>query len=115
MEDSVDLSKQVEWEGKPSEISIPDAYLKDLRYEVIVFARKERGGNDFAFRCREYEGVEDGGWIFTGVIIDTSKRNPKGEIVLVRFTYHPEVVLANVGFMILPAPVDADSSTRSSP
>ena len=103
MEEMVDLKKQREWTGKPGELVVPEAYLKDLQYEIVVFARKERGGSDFAFRCREYEQTPDGKWRFGGVIIDTSIKNAKGEVELARLTYHPEVVLVNVGFMVIPA------------
>ena len=109
MEEKVDLSKQKEWEGKPGEVTIPEAYLKDLRYEIVVFTRKERGGSDFTFRCREYHQSDDGQWKFSGVVIDTSKLNAKGDIELARFTYHPEVVLVNIGFMVVPAPEDAET------
>ena len=109
MNDKVDLSKQNEWEGKPGEaIGISEAYIKDLHFEVIVFTRKERGGSDFTFRCKEYERVADGEYRFGGVIIDTSKRNPRGEVELARLTYHPELVLLNAACMVIPAPEDAD-------
>ncbi len=105
----VNLDKQKEWEGKPGEVTIPEAYLKGLRHEIVVFTRKERGGSDFTFRCREYESAFGGLWEFSGVIIDTSKRNAKGDVELARFTYHPEVSLVNIGFMIVPAPEDAET------
>ena len=108
MENMVNLNKQREWEGRPGELAIPKVYLKDLHFEVIVFTRKERGGSDFTFRCKEYERHQDGQWRFSGVIIDTSKRNPKGEVELARLSYHPEVSLVNAAFMIVPAPEDAD-------
>ena len=109
MNDKVDLSKQNEWESKPGEaIGIPEAYIKDLHFEVIVFTRKERGGSDFTFRCKEYERTADGEYQFKGVIIDTSKRNSEGEVELVRLTYHPELVLLNAACMVIPAPEDAD-------
>ena len=109
MNDKIDLNKQKEWEGKPGEVTIPEAYLKDLGYEIVVFTRKERGGSDFTFRCRGYYQSDDGQWKFSGVIIDTSKLNAKGDIELARFTYHPEVVLVNIGFMVVPAPEDAET------
>ena len=109
MEEKVDLSKQKEWEGKPGEVTIPEAYLKGLCHEIVVFTRKERGGSDFTFRCREYHQSTDGQWQFSGVVIDTSKLNAKGDIELARFTYHPEVVLVNIGFMVVPAPEDAET------
>ena len=102
--ESVNLTQQREWEGKPGELAVPEAYFKNLRYEIVVFARKERGGSDFTFRCKEYERTSDGQWKFSGVIIDTSKLNAKGEVELARITYHPEVVLVNIGFMVVPAP-----------
>jgi len=107
--DHVNLSKQREWEGKPGELAVPEAYFKNLRYEIVVFARKERGGSDFTFRCKEYERTSDGQWKFSGVIMDTSKLNAKGEVDLARITYHPEVVLVNIGFMVVPAPEDAET------
>lgn len=104
MEEKVDLSKQKEWEGKPGEVTIPEAYLKGLRHEIVVFTRKERGGSDFTLRCKEYKQASDGQWKFSGVIIDTSKLNAAGDVTLARVTYHPEVVLVNIGFMVIPAP-----------
>ncbi|MFH0769195.1 MAG: hypothetical protein V1932_06485, partial [Chloroflexota bacterium] len=71
MEEIIDLKKQREWSGKPGDLAIPQAYINDLRYEIVVFARKERGGSDFTFRCREYQRAPDGQWRFEGVIIDT--------------------------------------------
>jgi len=108
MEDMVDLNKQREWESKPGELAIPEVYLKNLHFEVIVFTRKERGGSDFTFRCKEYERTASGEYAFRGVIIDTSKRNPKGEVELARLTYHPEISLLNASCMVVPAPEDAD-------
>ncbi|MBU0777959.1 hypothetical protein KKF82_06855 [Patescibacteria group bacterium] len=109
MEEKLDLSKQKEWEGKPGEVTIPEAYLKELRHEIVVFTRKERGGSDFTFRCKEYQEGAGGLWKFSGVIIDTSKLNAKGEVELARITYHPEVTLVNIGFMIVPASEDAET------
>ncbi len=109
MNDKVDLSKQKEWEGKPGEVTIPEAYLKGLGHEIVVFTRKERGGSDFTFRCKEYQEGSGGLWKFSGVIIDTSKLNAKGDVELARVTYHPEVVLVNIGFMVIPAPEDAET------
>lgn len=97
-----DLNRQREWSGEPGTLTIPKAYVKDLRYEIIVFARKERGGSDFSFRCRDYRRRR-GQWKFTQVIIDTSKKNAQGEVELARLTYHPEVKLVDIGFMVMPA------------
>jgi hypothetical protein len=107
MAEKVDLSKQKEWEDEPGKVTIPEVYLKSLRYEIVVFTRKERGGSDFTFRCREYHMSADSQWKFGGVIIDTSIKNPKGDVTKARITYHPEVSLVNVGFMVVPAPEDA--------
>ena len=103
MEDNVNLNQQREWSDKPGALAIPEAYIKGLRFEIVVFARKERGGSDFSFRCREYQRAPDGQWRFEGVIIDTSKKNAQGEVELARLTYHPEVMLADIGFMVIPA------------
>jgi hypothetical protein len=101
---TVDLSKQKEWQGEPGKLNIPDEYLKPLCYEVVVFARKERGGNDFTFQCRNYVGTGDRAWKFNHVVINTSIKNTKGEVELFRLTYHPEIVLVNIGFMVMPLP-----------
>ena len=111
MDDLVDLNKQAEWSGKPGEVKIPEVYIKGLHFEIVVFTRKERGGSDFTFRCRGYERGPDEQWVFNGVMMDTSKRNQKGEVELVRLTYHPEVVLVNAAFMVLPAPEEENETT----
>ena len=103
-EEFIDFNQQREWSGRPGELKIPESYIKDLRYEIVVFARKERGGSDFTFRCRQYERTAEGQWRFAGVIIDTSIKNPQGEVELARLTYHPEIMLVDIGFMVLPAP-----------
>lgn len=108
MEEQVNLAEQREWSGKPGEVKIPEVYIKSLHYEIVVFTRKERGGSDFTFRCKEYERTTDDQWRFGGVIIDTSKRNPKGEVELVRLTYHPEVMLVNTAFMVVSAPEERE-------
>lgn len=101
----VNLAKQREWTAEPDEeLKIPEVYIKDLRYEVVVFTRKERGGSDFTFRCKSYKQTKNGEYRFGCVVIDTSKRNSKGEVDLVRLTYHPELALVNAAFMIVPAP-----------
>lgn len=93
---------QREWSGKPGELTIPPEYIRGLRHEIIVFARKERGGSDFSFRCKSYR-LHGRQWEFKHVIVDTSKKDPQGEVVLARLTYHPEVKLVNIGFMVIPA------------
>lgn len=109
MEEKIDLGKQREWEGKPGEVTIPEAYLKGLRYEIVVFTRKERGGSDFTFQCKKYAQSSAGEWQFSGVVIDTSIKNRKGDVDLARVTYHPEVTLINIGFMIIPAAEGAET------
>ena len=93
--------EQNQWEAGPNEdLKIPEGYITGLKYEIVVFAQKKT----FTFRCRDYEHQEGNAYRFEGVIIDTSKRNPKGEVELMRISYHPELVLVNVPFMIVPAP-----------
>jgi len=115
MEDYVNLNESRDWIGKPgqlvADLALPEIYLKPLRYEIIVFVRKERGGHDFTFRCKDYENTPHG-WRFEKVVIDSSIKD-QDKVELAKLTYHPEVMLANVGFMAIPAPEDADSSTRS--
>ena len=105
MAEQISAVEQNQWEAGPDEeLKIPEAYIKDLKFEVIVFTRKERGGQDFTFRCKDYSPAEGGAWSFEGVIIDTSKRDSKGNVTLKRLTYHPALSLVNVGFMVVPAP-----------
>jgi len=100
-ENQVNLQEQDQWEAGPGEeIKIPEVYISRLKFEVVVFTTKK----SFTFRCSEYKWIEGAAWRFANVIIDTSKLNPKGEVELQRFTYHPEIVLANVPFMAMPAP-----------
>ena len=100
MEEQVNLLEQSQWEAGPDEeLKIPEIYITQLKYEIVVFTLQK----DFTFRCSEYEQVKSGAWRFANVIIDTSKRNPKGEVVLKRVTYHPEIQLVNVPFMVVPA------------
>ncbi len=104
MEELVDLSKYREWSGKPGEVAIPEAYQKGLRYEIVVFVRKERGGSDFTFRCCDYKRTRDGKWTFGRVMLDSSIKNAEERVVLAKFSYHPKVLLVNVAFMVYPGP-----------
>jgi len=104
MEELVDLSKYREWSGKPKEVAVPEVYTKDLRYEIVVFVRKERGGSDFTFRCCDYKRTRDGQWRFRGVMLDSSEKNAEEQVVLAKYSYHPKVLLANVAFMVYPGP-----------
>ena len=102
--DQVNLLEQNQWEAKADEeLSIPEVYIKQLKFEIIVLGQKK----EFTFRCSEYEPDPSGDWRFANVIIDTSKLNPEGEVELKRVTYHPEIVLVNVPFMVMPAPESA--------
>ena len=101
MAEQVNLSKQNQWQAAPDEeLKIPEIYITRLEYEIVMLGLKK----EFTFRCSEYEQVPGGAWRFANVIIDTSKLNPKGEVELKRVTYHPEITLVNVPFMVMPAP-----------
>ncbi|MBA7471430.1 hypothetical protein ES707_06736 [subsurface metagenome] len=92
--------EQNQWEARPNEeLKIPEVLIRQLKYEIVVFTQKK----EFTFRCSKYKQVRGGAWRFSNVIIDTSKLNTKGDVELKRVTYHPEIVLANVPFMIVPA------------
>ncbi len=88
--------------------------LKNHKYEILFFS----GNKTHPFYCSEYDcgpvhraevwikgpgGSNQNEWIFFDVIMDTSKRDPQGKPTLVRMTYHPQISLVNVPFMILPA------------
>ena len=113
MENKANLFKQMEWEARPNEeLKIPEAYITELRYEINVFTPKKI----FSFRCKSWgqKHLYVGAYHFEGVIIDSSMRNAKGEVELKRLTYHPEIDLVAVPFMVIPAPEasipsDADS------
>ncbi|MBA7644864.1 hypothetical protein ES703_52611 [subsurface metagenome] len=98
--EQVNLLEQNQWEAGPDEeLKIPEVYITQLKYEIVVFTQKK----DFTFRCSDYKQVPSGAWRFANVIIDTSKLNAKGEVELKRVTYHPEIVLVNATFMVMPA------------
>jgi hypothetical protein len=100
----VNLFEQNEWVAKPNEdLKIPAVYITELRYEIVVFGRKK----EFTFRCRDYDYTKGTAWRFDGVIIDTSEKNAKRQVTLKRVSYHPEIVLVNVPFMVMPAPESA--------
>ncbi len=100
MGEQVNLLEQNQWEAGPDEeLKIPETYITQLKYEIVVLTQKK----EFTFRCSDYEQVPSGAWRFSNVIIDTSKLNPKGEVELKRVTYHPEIVLVNATFMVMPA------------
>ena len=98
--EQVNLQEQNQWEAGPDEeLEIPEVYIRQLKYEIVVFTQKK----DFTFRCSEYEQVSSGAWRFANVIIDTSKLNARGGVELKRVTYHPEITLVNAPFMVMPA------------
>ena len=99
--EKVDLGLQNQWEaGSDEDLKIPEAYVKELKYEIVVFSPKR----DFTFRCKDFKAKKGKTWTFENVIIDTSKRDSLGNVTLKRLTYHPVVSLVNVGFMVIPAP-----------
>ena len=100
MEEQINLLEQNQWEAGPDEeLKIPEALIRQLKYEIVVFTQKK----EFTFRCSKYKRVRGGAWRFANVIIDTSKLNAKGDVELKRVTYHPEITLLNVPVMVLPA------------
>mgnify|MGYP000061753838 CR=1 FL=1 len=101
MAEKINLFEQAQWEAEPDEeLKIPAGYITGLQYEIVVFSDRKT----FTFRCRNYSYQEGNAWRFENIIIDTSKRNPAGEVELKRITYHPEITLVNVPFMVIPAP-----------
>jgi len=100
MEEQVNLAEQHQWEAGPDEeLKIPEVYISQLKHEIVILGLRK----EFTFRCSDYEQVPSGAWRFANVIIDTSKLNAKGELELKRVTYHPEIELVNVPFMVVPA------------
>jgi hypothetical protein len=89
-----------EWTAKAGEeLRIPEGYLRDLKYEILVLSSKKV----FTFRCVSYN-LKGQTTIFRRVIMDTSMRNARGDITLHRVSYHEQVILANTGFMTIPLP-----------
>jgi len=109
-ENVVDLAKQHQWEApRHEDLKIPEVYITQLKYEIVVLGLKK----EFTFRCSWFDKDPTGLWNFENVIIDSSKLDPQGEVELKRLTYHPEVSLSDVPFMVLPvlpAP-EEDSAT----
>ena len=106
--DQVNLLEQHQWEAGPDEdLKIPEAFITQLRHEIVVLGLKK----EFTFRCSHYKfkGLGSRRCRFSNVIIDTSKLDAKGEVELKRVTYHPEITLVNVPFMVVPAPEELDT------
>jgi len=96
----INLLEQHQWEAGPDEeLKIPEAFITQLNHEIVVLGQKK----EFTFRCVGYKFTDIGACRFSNVIIDTSKLNAKGDIELKRITYHPEITLVNVPFMVIPA------------
>jgi len=100
---------------KPGE-NLPEPFVTALerrKFEIIWMDNK----NTYTFFCRHYEadatydtppgaggvGVMTGEWLFYDVLMDTSKRDLNGKVTLIRMTYHPQISLVNIPFMVLPA------------
>lgn len=97
-----------EWTAKADEqLLIPEQYLTGLRYEILVLSSKKT----FTFRCTDYR-LKGQTCIFNNVIMDTSKRNARGDVTLQRVSYHEKVILANTGFMAIPVPEESDTSQQ---
>jgi len=104
----VDLNEQHQWEAAPDEeLKIPEVFITQLKHEIVVFTEKKL----FTFRCSRYKKRLRGEWLFENVIIDSSKREPQGEVELKRLTYHPKLSLVNVPFMVLPAVEEEEPTT----
>ncbi len=104
--EQVNLLKQNQWEAGPDEeLKIPEVYITQLKHEIVVLDQKK----EFTFRCSKYKKVRGGAWRFAQVIIDTSKLNAKGDVELKRVSYHPEIVLVNATFMVVPAVEEVDT------
>lgn len=89
-----------EWTAPPDEeLRIPAEYLTGLVYEVIVLSAKKL----FTFKCGSYE-LSGQLSTFHRVIMDTSKRNARGDVTLQRVSYHEQITLGNTGFMLIPIP-----------
>jgi hypothetical protein len=96
---------------KPEE-PLTEPFIKAIekrKYEILFF----QDNKAHPFFCSGYDinklhydygqnGIT-GEWLFTDVIMDTSKRDSHGNITLVRLSYHPQISLVNVPFMVLPA------------
>jgi hypothetical protein len=94
--------------------------LKRRKYEIVWMEQKK----SHTFYCSDYRasseydvppgaggiGVMTGEWLFTDVIMDTSKRDAEGRATLVRMTYHPQISLVNIPFMVLPAEEKEETS-----
>lgn len=108
MGETINPLESKEWTAGPDEeIRIPENYILGLKYEILVLSSKKI----FTFRCVDFH-FENNICHFYRVIMDTSKRNAKGQVTLQRVSYHEYITLANVGFMAIPLPSE-ESPTPS--
>ncbi len=104
------VNNSKEWTAKPDgQIMIPEEYLKDLAWEIIILSAKKL----MTFQCARYV-LKGQSATFQGVIMDTSERNARGQVKLQRMSYHDVVILANTGFMAIPIPVPEASPSPES-
>jgi hypothetical protein len=81
--------------------------LRERKYEIVWMQQMK----SHTFFCSDYDTDTNtpvhkfsaGEWLFNDVIMDTSKFDPQGKPTLIRMTYHPQLSLVNVPFMVLPA------------
>lgn len=102
--------ESLEWTSDAKgQLLIPERYVKDLAYEIIVLSAKKL----MTFQCVSYE-LDGQVCKFKGALLDTSERNARGKVTLQRFSYHAEVILGNTGFMAIPIPELSTSPTPES-
>jgi hypothetical protein len=116
---SADIEKKQLKEGDE-----PFVTASKIRKYVILFLAEHNKYSQFY--CSDYEasatydiplgaggiGVMTGEWVFLDVIMDTSKRDAEGRATLVRMTYHPQISLVNIPFMVLPAAGEKENSVE---
>jgi len=111
VEQPIDLTQSHEWKQEGDQpIEIPPEVVRDLKMEVVVMHPKK----DFSFQCRFAYVMDDGSWSFDHVVIDTSIRNDRGELVQTSLSYHPSIKLVNVPVMIIPVPEKDDDNEETS-
>lgn len=98
-----------EWTAKADEeLQIPAEYLEGLKYEILVLSSKKV----FSFRCTDY-AIKGQVITCNNAIMDTSKRNARGDVTLQRVSYHDKIHLINVGCMAIPIPESEVSSPQA--
>ncbi len=110
MEQPFDLSQSHEWESEGDQpIEIPPEVVEDLKMKVVIFAPRK----EYEFQCRFAKKMEDGSWSFDHVIIDSSRRNDRDELIQTKLSYHPSIRLVNVPVMIIPVPEKEDNNAAN--